>query len=315
MKRLLSKIKSEDGSILGMVMVFFLILTIVGTAFLTIASQESMLSAKQYHRTRAFYRAESGLNVALWRINQGADGYGTFSTDSVTVEFDTLTHILSAVGNSGSASRTLQVELFQDHPFNRIVSYHTYLDTSNFYLDNMRGHDVETYYEVPEVDLSYYSSIADYYYSGDISFEGLMPSGIHYVDGDVTMKNGTILNGTLVTTGSIKFVGSVTINAQLVPDTTIYYPALVSIDTAHTSEVDGNPNLVINGAVYSDGIVDFKGQAISGPIIANKVILRSGVNVDDQGSDKYYHYPPGFIAEENFDWEKRRVKGSWKNEF
>jgi hypothetical protein len=54
MKRLFAKIKSEDGSIMGMVFIFFIILTIVGTAFLTMASQESMLSAKQYHRTRAF---------------------------------------------------------------------------------------------------------------------------------------------------------------------------------------------------------------------------------------------------------------------
>ncbi|MDD5766765.1 MAG: pilus assembly PilX N-terminal domain-containing protein [Candidatus Marinimicrobia bacterium] len=315
MKRLFAKIKSEDGSIMGMVFIFFIILTIVGTAFLTMASQESMLSAKQYHRTRAFYRAESGMNIALWRINHGADSYGTFSTDSVAVEFDTTTHILSAVGNSGSTSQTLQVELFQDHPFNRIVSYRTDLDTSSYYLDNMRGHDIETYYEVPQVDMPYFSSIADYYHTGDISFSGLMPAGIHYINGNVTMKNGTVLNGTLVVTGSIKFVGSVTINAQLIPDTTIFYPALVTGDTAHTSEVDGNPNLIINGAVYSSGVVDFKGQEISGPIIANKVILRSGVKIDDHGVDKYYHYPPGFITEDHFDWEKRRVKGSWRTEF
>ncbi|MFA4839333.1 MAG: pilus assembly PilX N-terminal domain-containing protein [Candidatus Neomarinimicrobiota bacterium] len=315
MKRLMTKIKSEDGSILGMVLVFFLILTIVGTAFLTLASQESMLSAKQYHRTRAFYRAESGLNIALWRINHGADGFGTFSTDTVTVEFDTVTNILRATGTSGSAERTLQVNLFQDHPFNHIVSYRTALDTSNFYLENLNGHDIQTYTQMPQVDLSYYISHANYYYTGDISFTGVMPPGIHYVNGDVTMKNETVLNGTLIVTGSVKFVGLVTINAQLIPDTTIYYPALVSGDTAHTSEIGGNPNLMINGAVYSNGIVDFKGQAISGPIIATKVILRSGVMVDDQGSDKYYHYPPGFTAEENFDWEKRRVKGTWRNQF
>ncbi|MFA4907179.1 MAG: pilus assembly PilX N-terminal domain-containing protein [archaeon] len=314
MKRLMTKIKSEDGSILGMVLVFFLILTIVGTAFLTLASQESMLSAKQYHRTRAFYRAESGLNIALWRINHGADNFGTFSTDTVTVEFDTLTNILSATGTSGTAERTLQVSLFQDHPFNHIVSYQTALDTSGFILENLNGHDIQTYTQMPHVVLSYYSSHADYYYTVDTSFSVMTP-GIYYVDGDVTMKNGTVLNGTLVATKSVKFIGTVTINAQLVPDTTIYYPALVSGDTVQTSDVSGNPNLTINGAVFSSGIVNFKGKTISGPIIANKVVLKSGVIIDDQGSDKYYHYPPGFTAEENFDWEKRRVKGSWRNQF
>lgn len=314
MKRLMTKIKSEDGSILGMVLVFFLILTIVGTAFLTLASQESMLSAKQYHRTRAFYRAESGLNIALWRINRGADGFGTFSTDTVTVEFDTVTNILRATGTSGTAERTLQVSLYQDHPFNHIVAYKTQLDTSNYTLNYLKDRGIKHFDPLPGVNNAYYDSIANFHHVGDTSFSAPLNSGIHYIDGNVWMKSGSSLIGTLVVTGGIKFTGTVSIQAQQMPGSSLYYPAIVVGDTAET-DITGTPLLIIKGAVFSTGYVNFKGDTLTGPIVANKVNLKAGVVITDYGNDKYYHYPPGFIAEEYFDWEKRRVEGSWRNEF
>lgn len=308
--------QDQSGGVLIMVMVFFLVFTIIGTAYLSLAALEGRSSIAQYQRTRAFLLAESALNLSLWRINHGPDYLGTFSNDSLAAVYDSTTYILTGTGFAGNATRQLQVQLFKDHPFNHIVSYQTLLDTSNFSLSSMTGHGISRFNPLPGIAsaLNYYQDSASYRYYSDQTFSGTMSSGIHFVDGNATMKNGTVLNGTLIVTEGVKFLGAVTINAQKdKSDTTRYYPALIAGDTAQTEiDITGNPQLIINGAVYSNGYIIFKGKLISGPIVAPKVILKSGVEINDQNSARYYRYPAGFDSPENFDWKKLIVKGSWR---
>ncbi|MCK4641466.1 MAG: pilus assembly PilX N-terminal domain-containing protein [Candidatus Marinimicrobia bacterium] len=303
-------IKSEDGSILGMVLIFFLVLTIIGTAFLSMASQEGKLSIRSVQRTQALTSAESGINIGLWRLNHGPDSQGTFSTGSMSVTYDSVARILTSTGTSVSVSKTVSVELWQDHPFNHVVAYKTQLDTSNYTLNNLKGHGIRPFDPLPEVDFAYYDSIANYHHVGDTSFSAPIDTGIHYIDGNVTMKNGSSLIGTLFVTGGIKFTGTVSIQAQQMPDSSLYYPAVVVGDTAET-DILGTPLLIIKGAVFSTGYVNFKGDTLTGPIVANKVVLKSGVVITDYGSEKYYNYPPGFLGPDIYDWEKFIKKGSW----
>jgi|GEM_PF-5465660 len=102
-------IRSEEGSILGLVLIWFLIMALLGTAFLTLAAFEGRHSARQEQRAAAFFLAEGGLNLALWRINRGPDLYGTFSADNVSVVYDSIANILSATGSSGPAICQLAV--------------------------------------------------------------------------------------------------------------------------------------------------------------------------------------------------------------
>ncbi|MBL7135090.1 MAG: hypothetical protein ISS81_00675 [Candidatus Marinimicrobia bacterium] len=305
-------IKSEDGSILGMVLIFFLFLTIIGTAFLSLAAQEGKLSIRSVQRTQALASAESGINIGLWRLNYGPDSQGTFSNGSMSVTYDSVAQILTSTGTSVSAYKTVSVELWKDHPFNHIVAYKTQLDTSNYTLNHLKGRGIKHFDPLPGADSTYYDSIADFHHIGDTSFSAPLNSGIHYIDGNVTMKNGSILIGTLFVTGGIKFLGTVLIEAQQMPDSSLYYPAVVVGDTAET-DILGTPLLIIKGAVFSTGYVNFKGDTLTGPIVANKVVLKSGVVITDYGNEKYYKYPPGFLGPDIYDWEKFIKKGSWAN--
>ncbi len=304
-------IKSEEGSILGMVLIFFLVMTIIGTAFLSLASQEGKLSIRSVQRTQALASAESGINIGLWKINHGPDSQGTFSNGSMSVTYDSVAQILTSTGTLATVSKTVSVELWQDHPFNHIVSYNTLLDTSNYTLNNLKGHGIKHFDPLPEPDMAYWYSIADFRVFGDTIFDTPLIDGIYYIEGNLRMKSGSSLIGTLVVTGGIKFTGTVSIQAQQMPDSSLYYPAIIVGDTAETADISGTPLLKVKGAIFSTGYVNFKGDTLTGPIVANKVILKSGVVITDYGNEVYYKYPPGFLGPDIYDWEKYIKKGSW----
>ncbi|MFA6742838.1 MAG: hypothetical protein WCS36_01390 [Candidatus Neomarinimicrobiota bacterium] len=308
--------RSEKGSVLALVFIWFLILTTLGTSFLALAAFEGQHAVQQEQRALAFWRAEGGLNLALWRINHGSDTYATFSNDEVSVVYDSTALILSSTGVAGSAQCRLDVELYIDNPFNHILSYCTSIDVQgDLVISYCEGKGLSQYDNLPTVDLNYYYHIADYYYYGDQSFSDTLPDGIHFIDGKVEMKNGTSLNGTLIVTKGVTFKYGVTINAQLIPGTDIYYPAVICADTVQTEvDITGHSNLNIIGMVYSTGKVSFKnGSFLTGPIIANIVESQGDVEINDSGQTIYYHCPPGFspyVDQDNN--QKRVVRGSWQ---
>lgn len=311
MKNMTEIIKSENGSVLGMVLIFFLVMTIIGIALLTMASQEAVLFEKQLDKAKAFRMAESGIDIALWRINSGSNYLGTFSNDSISVTYDSTSMVLNSTGTSGSHQQTLSVNLYEDHPFNHIASYSGTLDTSNFSMDVISGHEIRSFDALPAIDLDYFIGIADHIDTTDVTFQAASLSGIYVVLGNVIMKNGSVLYGTMVLTGSIRFIGHVEIYAQQIPDTDIYYPALIALDSSQTleTEVDGFPNLIVEGAIYSSNFLILKGGTVSGPIVASDIVLMANAEIDDEGSDKYYNTFPGVEEEETLD--KYIDRGSW----
>lgn len=314
MKPFLKNLKSEDGVVLAMIMVFFLFMTIVGSTLLSMASQEIMFSRHEIQKTQSYFNAESGLNIALWRINQGVDSDASFSSSSISVEVDTINLTLTANGVTGTYSTSLSWGLKEDYVFDHTISFGTVLDTSHFTLTSGAAADISQFDVLPAIDLPYYLSIADYVYYSDQVFSSVLPEGIHFINGHINANNGTELNGTLIATTGIKFVGIVTIIAQQVPDTNIYYPALISYDSTlvEDNEVSGVPSLTILGAIYSNGFISFAGSTLSGPIIAPEVELKSGVIIDDLGYPEYYNTPPGFEPTEGQDLVKFFKIGSWR---
>ncbi len=314
MKPFMKNLKSEDGAVLAMVMVFFLFMTIIGSTLLSLASQEIMFSRHEIQKTQSYYNAESGLNIALWRINQGVDSNASFSTSSVSVAVDTINLTVTATGITGIYSTSLSWDLLEDNVFSHIISFGSDLDTSHFTLTSGNASDISQFDVLPAIDLSYYLSIADYVYYSDQSFNSVLPDGIHFVNGHIDAKNGTELHGTLIATTGIKFVGIVTIIAQQVPDTNIYYPAIISYDSTftETNEISGVPNLTVMGAIYSNDFISIKGSTLSGPIIAPEIELKAGAVIDDLGNPQYYNTPPGFEPVEGHDLVKLFKIGSWR---
>jgi len=306
----------QSGGALVLVMIFFLIFTIVGTAYLSLSALEASSSAAQVQRARAFILAESALSQSLWRLNHVDYASGTFNQDSLVADYDSLSYLLTAEGNAGNTTCHLKIQLQNDHPFNHVVGYQTSLDTLHYFMNHLPNHGIDQFSEFPSLTpaLIYYNSIADYYYYGDKSFYGLMPPGIHYVDGKVVMHNGTFLNGTLIATEGVKFLGTVTIIAQKdSDDSTRYYPAIIAGDTAQTEiDISGNPQLTVYGAIFCTGSAIFLGKSISGPIVAPDIVLKGWVHINDWNDPYLYALPAGFELPESINPKKIIVRGSWQ---
>jgi len=306
----------QSGSALVMVMIFFLIFTVIGTAYLSLSALEASSSVAQVQRARAFILAESALSQSLWCINHGSDLSGSFDQDSIIANYDSTTYIITAEGNTGNTTCQLEIQLQNDHPFNHIVGYQTELDTSHYFLKHLPNHGIAQFNELPSLipALNYYNSIADYHHYGDQFFYGIMMPGIHYVDGKATLHNGTFLYGTLIATEGVKFLGTVTIIAQKdSDDSTRYYPAIVAGDTASTEiDISGNPMLTVHGAIFATGCAIFLGKSLTGPIVAPKVVLKGWVYINDWKNPYLYSVPAGFELPVYNNYRKIILRGSWQ---
>jgi predicted acyltransferase (DUF342 family) len=126
------------------------------------------------------------------------------------------------------------------------------------------------------------------------------------VKGNVELRNGTTLIGSLYATGTITMSGTVTINAMQLPDESPlypgYFPALVALRgsaqeqeeeddaTDMDSKTDVSNNITINGLIFSRRSVKFgSGVNVTGIIIARKVYLDGSCRVTFDGK---YRLPP-----------------------
>jgi len=306
----------QSGGALVMVMIFFLIFTIIGTAYLSLSALEVSSSVTHVQHARAFIFAESALNLSLWRLNHGGYVSGTFNQDSLVALYDSTSNLLAAEGNTGKTTCQLEILLQNDHHFNHVISYTDELDTNKYEINNLPGHEIEQFTSLPEIEpiLSYYNSMANYHYIENHTFEGVVTPGIYFVEGEATFKNNTVLHGTIIATKKVKLLGTVTIIAQKVPpDSTSYYPAIIAGDTAKTEiDIYANPQVTIFGAVYvANGEIFIMGVA-SGPLIAPIIKLRGPNEMDDQNDPCLYSIPPGFDLVETESSRKIIVKGSWQ---
>ncbi|MBC8489337.1 MAG: pilus assembly PilX N-terminal domain-containing protein [Bacteroidetes bacterium] len=291
---------SEEGSILGLVLIFFLISTIIGISFLGLASNEAKLTEQRVNRIKAFYSAEGGLRKAVWRVNHGSPASVAFSNSTVSVEYDSSTLTISSSGCYKDKVNNLSLIL--DFPFNHIVSHKDSISEGFISpVTCLAGREPKQFSEtIFEPDMDFYKAIADTLYPpGDMMFQNDTLYGINYVQGNVTAKNLTVF-GSLIVDGSISFIFNFDFNpskiySQQVPDTSDYYPAYYPAIIATSISVVFFEWVNIEGPVYASGDIDLSGTSLSGPIVTNSSVnLEILVIISDYGSNKFYNTPPGF---------------------
>ncbi|MFQ5707760.1 MAG: hypothetical protein ACE5HO_09945 [bacterium] len=313
--------ESQAGYILGLVLVFFVIFTILGLSFIRLGGYEQLQAVQALNKANAFYNAESGIQKGLWLLNRVSTGQASYSDATVTVVFDSANQTLTAVGQSGNASSTIQVAVDQDNPFRHIISYQDKLELneSQVTLSYVPGAEPKQTLHFPVPDMAYYLSIADTFIdlggTGEIHLLGDTLYGIIYVNGKIRVQNGTVVYGSLVATNDVKFDGPSEIYAQQVPVSNPYYPAyfpaVISGDSVH-AEITGTPEQVIHGAVYSAGEAEERGGLWTGPVVADEVEIKNNSTLTDLGSAIYYVHPPGFIYPGNIMGDTTIKPGSWQ---
>jgi len=303
---------NESGYILQIVLVFFFIMTILGVAILHLASLEGIQTIHFQQRSQAFYLAQGGIKLAIWRINHAGNGAGTFTTSEHAVAYDSTTYRLTATGHSGEMERSIEVFLEHDHPFRHIISYDNMSSGWGTITMCTDGHGAQRCTDFPTVDFNYWNTTANYHYSGDKLFQGTISSGIHYVDGDAIVSNAGLMNGTIVATGSVRLTGTAIISSALMPSGSSYYPAIVSGDSVYSQSEGWLSGVAVFGAIYASTFLELKTNYSTGPLVAPTINLKSLTLIWDLGSRKYYSYPPGFESAEDKDWYQIEKYGTWR---
>lgn len=109
--------KKQAGYVLGMVMIFFIIFTILGLSFIKMAGYEQIHAANYLLKTKAFYQAEAGIHTGMWRLNHVSKAAATFTDSTISVAFDSTTNKMVAVGTAGTVQDSIQVTIFEDVTF------------------------------------------------------------------------------------------------------------------------------------------------------------------------------------------------------
>lgn len=312
MKRLLSQLstayRGERGSVTPILMIMATIMLISGLAFLSVGASKTKTVDNAMNHIQAKYYAESAIHKTIWRIGRTDPDtwftWATFGDSTSSASFDTTSNVITAIGRFGGSVDTIRAHVkLNPVPAEQIMHVVAYEAAYTVYgssgtMTYPTGYGPYKVDQVPVLDTNFYRDNANYTYTGNKTFNSPLPAGIHFVNGNVDVKNGTSLTGTLVATGTIKFQGQVTITATQVPSTSpsypAYYPAVASLDTTAVTAVEGgNQNLTINGLLYARGKVDLNPATITGVIISKVVELKGSYSVTYDS--KYAPPPPGLV--------------------
>ncbi len=103
--------RGEGGYILGMVMIYFIVFTLIGFSLLKMGGLERLAASSSYHKTRAFYHAEGGIHRSLWLANKVSRTAASYSDSTVTVVFDSVNLEIKATGLSAQKKDLIKVTL------------------------------------------------------------------------------------------------------------------------------------------------------------------------------------------------------------
>lgn len=268
-------ITEQHGYILGLVLVFFIIFTIMGLAFINMGSFERVQTFNYYEKLKAFYHAGGGIHKALWLINRVSAEQGTFTDSTVNVVYDSINQIITAIGQADNFQKTIQVTLGTSSSW----PYAMFTEKKvKFNEENISGtitgdiHANETVtigngisingtiteapptVNAPTVDWNFFKNqaiAAGQYVTTDKTFDssGSPYSGVWYVKKKAKIKSNAIINGTVVAEEDCKIEGdNITITAS-----PLNYPAILSKENI---KIDKDNSITITGFIYSDK--DFK---------------------------------------------------------
>ena len=271
-------LKEQNGYILGMVMIFFLVFTLLGLAFLRMAGDERIHVHNYQDHLKAFYNAEKGIYKGLYLLNKVSKAAATFSNDSVIVAYDSTNLTMTAEGISGSVRDSIKVYLQATWP------YVLYSDTDKLEMKKGSGTitgdvhsntltdiidftlvgdstDVIPDIAVPTIDWSFFETKAkdvSQYSTGLLTFTsgGSPYSGVWYTTGNVVIEAGATINGTVVGEDTLEILANATITA-----TPSNYPAvLAKLNSGKDTRFVQQNGVQITGFVYSGDDIKLKGN-------------------------------------------------------
>jgi len=284
----LPRTANNRGVALILTFIFMISLTIITVSYLFMVSVGTKNVASQVSNVKGGYLAESGLNKAVWFLNNTApddttDGswrttaypaaHGTNPTDPQQESL-------------GNGTYTMWVETSGSDI--QVTARGTYSGIERIIRETVT------------LGAGAYQSIADTTVSGNRTFTAGTYSGIWYVDGRVTINDNVTFNGTIVATGNIVLTN--TDNFASTP--TSNYPALVSDATITGSRMG---SATINGLVYAATSIDIPrgtSNTINGSMISGGDIdLNRGTSwAITYDSDLASDPPPYFEGTGSFDY-------------
>ncbi|MFA5144301.1 MAG: hypothetical protein WC522_09125 [Candidatus Omnitrophota bacterium] len=315
----------QKGTILITTFIIMTALLVMTAAFLYMAAGRVKSGGYGLTDAKALWAAEAGLQQVMYKLKNDS-GYRSSPTPldgdvgdgsySVTVLMDGSTYTVTSTGTVGLSHRTVTQsmvvsaapEAFQYaiHSGNDMAFHNCYgtvsgsdVDAGNnisgeSHMDFSGDHNEYTDTINPSLTISVYEPLADYTDPDNKTFYAGTYSGIWYVHGNVTIRSGVTLNGSIIAEGNISTQSNAVININ--PSSA--YPALVT-GTNHNITLNIK-NSTLNGLIYSSKNITINGNnsnnSISGAIMCgNNFDLTSGNHVTiTYDSDIYSNPPPGF---------------------
>ena len=98
-------------------MIFFIVFTLLGLAFIKMGGFERLHVSKYYHRTKAFYYADGGIHKGMWLLNHVSKAAATFSESNVTVVYDSVNLVMTTTGTASNVQDSIKVTIIDDGTF------------------------------------------------------------------------------------------------------------------------------------------------------------------------------------------------------
>lgn len=295
------------------IMITAAVFSITGLGVLNLALLVNLDTDTAARTIEGKIEAESGVNVALWRVNSGADSTGTYTDGNLTSTFDSAEQTLTVAIASSGDTTGYKIYLERDHHFNHAMSSQYEILTYTYtvtYEDENRPRDNFDF--LPIADEAYWFARADSIFADNARLfqSGDLPEGILIFTGTANKFQGLDLeNTTMVFSGggSVEFRQDNTVKAAYT-DSTVN-PALVFLDSTatidfhktNTSRIDS-----VIGPIFSLGSIRIGRSALSGPIVGRDIAFIGNTDfLDDEYPEMYTMWPEGFSTLESYDWPKQ----------
>ena len=216
-KRTKNMLSNQKGMALLATIIFVFILVSLGTALLTMTSNDSKLSTLQKESTRAFYLAETGIEKALWYINFSP--YNTAGLDWRTTEAAPYPE------PRGSSEESFEVVVTTDETDSDLkatkISFISTgrVDKGGEYNKGTRKIEVKLIKGIAQNNsLSYNYAI---FTEDDMTIHGnIYVNGDIHSNGDISVSGGAfdLVNGNATATGTVSgYVGTSGVPRQAIP--------------------------------------------------------------------------------------------------
>lgn len=262
------------------------------------------------HSIKNQYLLESSVNKAMWRVNTFADTLVSYTDGPVSVTYDTTTMRLLIGVSQYDETQAVSADVVEDMHFNHAIATNDSLLLFGHTLGQEPEHSTKGEFRfLPSLNYQYFldSAVAvhdeDFYWYEDWD---LNQEGIHVFTGYLpTLDAVTLHNSTLVFTSSeVRFWKDCDIRAE--KDSSNQLPALIftNPDIVFVFNHEWDHQDHIEGAVYCAGKVRLKRGELTGPIVANKAVLRRDMDFIDDQHPEYYIWHQCFGSYSAYDWPK-----------